>query len=134
MNKGLKPILLFVFIISIIATFMAPGVCASHTSAEHTLTELIFNKPEASAVEEKIDEIGVVFFNNKKIKEAREAYDALSDTAKEMVSNYDKLQKAETLFVIELLAAAAVVVIILIAGVACSKAAPSKSKKYSIDQ
>lgn len=47
-------------------------------------------------VEKLIDEIGSLFVpNREKIEEARKAYDALADWQKALVSNYDKLVKAE---------------------------------------
>lgn len=53
----------------------------------------------ANTVEEKINAIGTVtIFNHKKICEAREAYDALTDSQKELVYNYDVLTDAESAF------------------------------------
>ena len=53
----------------------------------------------ALAVEEKINAIGTVtIFNYKKIYAAREAYDALTDSQKELVNNYDVLTNAESTF------------------------------------
>ena len=53
----------------------------------------------ANTVEEKINAIGTVtIFNHKKICEAREAYDALTDSQKELVNNYDVLTDAERTF------------------------------------
>ena len=53
----------------------------------------------ALAVEEKINAIGAVtIFNYKKIYAAREAYDALTDSQKEYVYNYDILTDAENAF------------------------------------
>ena len=58
----------------------------------------------ALAVEEKINAIGTVtVFNYKKIFVAREAYDALTDSQKELVENYSVLTDAENAFA-ELLA------------------------------
>ena len=89
--------------------------------AEAQLTGLILQRNEAAAVDKKIEDIGFVFFDNTKIKVAREAYDKLSDGAKEMVTKYDALKKAETLLIVEYVIAvllivgiAAVVVVVLI--------------------
>ena len=52
----------------------------------------------ADAVEAKIDAIGNVKYTNEckaKIDEARNAYDALTDTQKALVENYDELEDAE---------------------------------------
>ena len=51
----------------------------------------------ALAVEEKINAVGTVtVFNYKKIYVAREAYDALTDSQKDLVYNYDVLTDAES--------------------------------------
>ena len=50
----------------------------------------------AAAVEKQIDEIGEVTLDSKEVIEAvREAYDALSDDQKDLVTNYDVLTAAE---------------------------------------
>ena len=69
--------------------------------AESTLKELQDAKAaDVKAAEEvtnKIDAIGDVTLESEDaIKEARTAYDALTDTQKELVSNKDVLEKAET--------------------------------------
>ena len=54
---------------------------------------------EVEAVIEKIQNIGTVTLESKtKIDEARNAYDALSDEQKELVTNYEVLTQAETAY------------------------------------
>lgn len=54
------------------------------------------NKAAAEKVEKLINKIGEVTLESKAaIQEAREAYDALTEEGKKLVTNYDKLTKAE---------------------------------------
>ena len=67
--------------------------------AEETYAKLASDEADkvaAKMVEEKIEKIGTVTLDSKKaIDAAREAYDALTDIQKKLVSNYDVLLKAE---------------------------------------
>ncbi len=69
------------------------------TDAEATYAELVKTAEDeaaAKAVEDKIDTIGTVTLDSEsKIKEARKAYEALTDIQKALVSNLDKLEAAE---------------------------------------
>ena len=67
----------------------------SLTDAEKKLSDLKIDK-KAEDAESKIDAIGKVSLDSEKaIKEARDAYDALSDAAKKKVNNYKTLTDAE---------------------------------------
>ena len=72
------------------------------TDAEETYVELEKNaadKAAAEAVEDKISAIGTVTMDSKAaIDEARAAYDELSDTQKNLVSNYQLLSQAEAAY------------------------------------
>lgn len=62
------------------------------------LVSVVTDEQEAQAVVGKINAIGTVEATEackEKIDAAREAYDALTDEQKELVTNYDKLQAAE---------------------------------------
>lgn len=72
------------------------------TDAEETYVELEKNavdKAAAEAVEDKISAIGTVTMDSKAaIDEARAAYEELSDTQKNLVSNYQLLSQAEAAY------------------------------------
>ena len=72
------------------------------TDAEIKYAELVKTAEDeaaAKAVEEKIDAIGTVTLNSEdKIKEARRAYDALTDVQKALVANYMTLTDAESAY------------------------------------
>ena len=69
------------------------------TDAEAKYAELVKTAEDevaTKAVEDKIDAIGTVTLSSEnKIKEARNAYEALTDIQKALVSNLDKLESAE---------------------------------------
>lgn len=78
------------------------------TAAEEAYTALV-DAAAAKAVDDLIDAIGeVTFESGDAIKAARAAYDALTDTQKELVKNYEKLLAAEELYE-ELMASAAAI-------------------------
>ena len=78
------------------------------TAAEETYTALV-DAAAAKAVDNLIDAIGEVTADSgDAIKAARAAYDALTDTQKELVKNYEKLLAAEELYE-ELTASAAAI-------------------------
>ena len=78
------------------------------TAAEETYTALV-DAAAAKAVDDLIDAIGEVTADSgDAIKAARAAYDALTDTQKELVKNYEKLLAAEELYE-ELTASAAAI-------------------------
>ncbi len=97
-------------------------------TAEAQLTLLLLSKNEAAAVDKKIEAIGFVFFGNAKVKSAREAYDALSDTAKSFVENYDILKKAEITLIAEY-----VIVAILVVGAAAFITVTAGKKKVKAE-
>lgn len=67
------------------------GACNAYCKVTVTMPEAV------TAVIDKISAIGDVTLESEDaIKEARTAYDALTDTQKELVSNKDVLEKAET--------------------------------------
>ncbi len=68
------------------------------TAAEEAYTALV-DAAAAKAVDDLIDAIGeVTLESGDAIKAARAAYDALTDTQKELVKNYEKLLAAEELY------------------------------------
>ena len=68
------------------------------TAAEEAYTALV-DAAAAKAVDDLIDAIGeVTLESGDAIKTARSAYDALTDTQKELVKNYEKLLAAEELY------------------------------------
>jgi chromosome segregation ATPase len=72
------------------------GRIAAFEQAEQTVKE---NAEKARAVTDKIDAIGAVDKNSAdKIREARSAYDALTDEQKTLVENYQTLTDAEAAF------------------------------------
>ena len=78
------------------------------TAAEEAYTNLV-DAAAAKAVDDLIDAIGeVTAESGDAIKAARAAYDALTDTQKELVKNYEKLLAAEELYE-ELTASAAAI-------------------------
>ena len=78
------------------------------TAAEDAYTNLV-DAAAAKAVDDLIDAIGEVTADSgDAIKAARAAYDALTDTQKELVKNYEKLLAAEELYE-ELTASAAAI-------------------------
>ena len=78
------------------------------TAAEEAYTALV-DAAAAKAVDDLIDAIGeVTLGSGDAIKAARAAYDALTDTQKELVKNYEKLLAAEELYE-ELTASAAAI-------------------------
>ena len=78
------------------------------TAAEEAYTALV-DAAAAKAVDDLIDAIGeVTLESGDAIKAARAAYDALTDTQKELVKNYEKLLAAEELYE-ELMASAAAI-------------------------
>ena len=78
------------------------------TAAEEAYTALV-DAAAAKAVDDLIDAIGEVTVDSgDAIKAARAAYDALTDTQKELVKNYEKLLAAEELYE-ELTASAAAI-------------------------
>ena len=78
------------------------------TAAEEAYTALV-DAAAAKAVDDLIDAIGEVTADSgDAIKAARAAYDALADTQKELVKNYEKLLAAEELYE-ELTASAAAI-------------------------
>ena len=78
------------------------------TAAEEAYTNLV-DAAAAKAVDDLIDAIGEVTVDSgDAIKAARAAYDALTDTQKELVKNYEKLLAAEELYE-ELTASAAAI-------------------------
>ena len=78
------------------------------TAAEEAYTNLV-DAAAAKAVDDLIDAIGEVTADSgDAIKAARAAYDALTDTQKELVKNYEKLLAAEELYE-ELTASAAAI-------------------------
>ena len=78
------------------------------TAAEETYAALV-DAAAAKAVDDLIDAIGEVTADSgDAIKAARAAYDALTDTQKELVKNYEKLLAAEELYE-ELTASAAAI-------------------------
>lgn len=78
------------------------------TAAEEAYTALV-DAAAAKAVDDLIDAIGEVTADSgDAIKAARAAYDALTDTQKELVKNYEKLLAAEELYE-ELTASAAAI-------------------------
>ena len=78
------------------------------TAAEEAYTALV-DAAAAKAVDDLIDAIGeVTLESGDAIKAARAAYDALTDTQKELVKNYEKLLAAEELYE-ELTASAAAI-------------------------
>ena len=78
------------------------------TAAEEAYTALV-DAAAAKAVDDLIDAIGKVTADSgDAIKAARAAYDALTDTQKELVKNYEKLLAAEELYE-ELTASAAAI-------------------------
>ena len=78
------------------------------TAAEKAYTALV-DAAAAKAVDDLIDAIGeVTLESGDAIKAARAAYDALTDTQKELVKNYEKLLAAEELYE-ELTASAAAI-------------------------
>ena len=78
------------------------------TAAEEAYTTLV-DAAAAKAVDDLIDAIGeVTLESGDAIKAARAAYDALTDTQKELVKNYEKLLAAEELYE-ELMASAAAI-------------------------
>ena len=78
------------------------------TAAEEAYTNLV-DAAAAKAVDDLIDAIGKVTADSgDAIKAARAAYDALTDTQKELVKNYEKLLAAEELYE-ELTASAAAI-------------------------
>ena len=78
------------------------------TAAEEAYTNLV-DAAAAKAVDDLIDAIGEVTADSgDAIKAARAAYDALTDTQKELVKNYEKLLAAEELYE-ELMASAAAI-------------------------
>ncbi len=78
------------------------------TAAEEAYTNLV-DAAAAKAVDDLIDAIGEVTVDSgDAIKAARAAYDALTDTQKELVENYEKLLAAEELYE-ELTASAAAI-------------------------
>ena len=78
------------------------------TAAEEAYTALV-DAAAAKAVDDLIDAIGEVTADSgDAIKAARAAYDALTDTQKELVKNYEKLLAAEELYE-ELMASAAAI-------------------------
>ena len=78
------------------------------TAAEEAYTNLV-DAAVAKAVDDLIDAIGEVTADSgDAIKAARAAYDALTDTQKELVKNYEKLLAAEELYE-ELTASAAAI-------------------------
>ena len=78
------------------------------TAAEEAYTALV-DAAAAKAVDDLIDAIGeVTLESGAAIKAARAAYDALTDTQKELVKNYEKLLAAEELYE-ELTASAAAI-------------------------
>ena len=78
------------------------------TAAEEAYTALV-DAAAARAVDDLIDAIGeVTLESGDAIKAARAAYDALTDTQKELVKNYEKLLAAEELYE-ELTASAAAI-------------------------
>ncbi len=67
------------------------------TSAEAAFAEINADMEAANQVEEKINAIGTVtVFSGKKIKTARAAYDALTESQKNYVKNLETLTAAET--------------------------------------
>ena len=77
------------------------------TAAEETYTALV-DAAAAKAVDDLIDAIGEVTADSgDAIKAARAAYDALTDTQKELVKNYEKLTAAEEAYTALVDAAAA---------------------------
>ena len=77
------------------------------TAAEETYTALV-DAAAAKAVDDLIDAIGeVTLESGDAIKAARAAYDALTDTQKELVKNYEKLTAAEEAYTALVDAAAA---------------------------
>ena len=78
------------------------------TAAEEAYTAMV-DAAAAKAVDDLIDAIGeVTLESGDAIKAARAAYDALTDTQKELVKNYEKLLAAEELYE-ELMASAAAI-------------------------
>ena len=78
------------------------------TAAEEAYTAMV-DAAAAKAVDDLIDAIGeVTLESGDAIKAARAAYDALTDTQKELVKNYEKLLAAEELYE-ELTASAAAI-------------------------
>ena len=77
------------------------------TAAEKAYTALV-DAAAAKAVDDLIDAIGeVTLESGDAIKAARAAYDALTDTQKELVKNYEKLTAAEEAYAAMVDAAAA---------------------------
>ena len=77
------------------------------TAAEEAYTAMV-DAAAAKAAEDLIDAIGeVTLGSGDAIKAAREAYDALTDTQKELVKNYEKLTAAEEAYTALVDAAAA---------------------------
>ncbi len=97
-------------------------------TAEARLTLLLLSRNEAAAVDKKIDEIGFVFFGNSKIKAAKEAYEALSDTAKDFVQKYSDLKTAQIILIAEYVIAG-----LLVAGGAYITIVSTRKKKVKAE-
>ena len=68
------------------------------TNAEATYQQILLDKEVAKTVEEKINAIGIVLYDDEskeRIDEARLAFDSLSDSQKILVENYEALTNAE---------------------------------------
>ena len=88
-----------------LCAFMALSLCvvAFGAQPEQELMDAVAQRAAdqraAAAVVARIEAIGeVVKTSGDKIKAARTAYDALTDSQKALVTNYEKLTKAETAY------------------------------------
>ena len=92
MKQKIFSILLFtVMMVTILPVSLSATVLAEDTVTETTDIDSI------NAVMEKIDAIGeVTVYAGERIKEARSAYDALTDSQKELVENFSVLTDAES--------------------------------------
>lgn len=92
MKQKIFGILLF----TVMMVTMLPASLSATVLAEDTVTETT-DIDSINAVMEKIDAIGeVTVYAGERIKEARSAYDELTDSQKELVENFSVLTDAET--------------------------------------
>ncbi len=82
---------------TVVAQLKAEAEEKAKAEAEAKAKEEAANKAAAKAVEEKIADLGTVNLESEKaVTEARKAYDALTETQKNLVTNYNVLTEAET--------------------------------------
>ena len=88
-----------------LCAFMALSLCAVAFGAEieqeimDAVAQRAADQRAAAAVVARIESIGeVVKTSGDKIKSARTAYDALTDSQKALVTNYEKLTRAEAAY------------------------------------